>query len=166
MAEFNIFVDPEAAYRVFNSGIPIKMAGINLTRQCCLTLCHRDEILKIPTRTAKFAADLLDFFIGASKGAAGLAGANLHDACAVAWLIKPELITSAPMHITVELKGEYTRGMTVCDYRHLRSEAPETDLTNSPTMDYRGEKPNAQGALRLDFAGFMELLLDTLRNYP
>jgi pyrimidine-specific ribonucleoside hydrolase len=165
-AEFNIFVDPEAAHRVFNSGIPIKMVGINLTRQCCLTTSHRDEILKIPTRAAKFAADLLDFFIGASKDAASLAGANLHDACAAAWLIKPELIISAPMHITVELKGEYTRGMTVCDYRHLRCEAPETDLTNTPTMVHRGEKPNAQGALRLDFEGFMELLLDTLRNYP
>jgi len=165
-AEFNIFVDPEAAHRVFNSGIPIKMAGINLTRQCAVTAKHRDEILKIPTRAAKFAADLLDFYMDASKKAANLPAANLHDACAAAWLIKPELITAAPMHITVELNGEYTRGMTVCDYRHLRCETPQTDLTNTPTMDYRGEKPNAEAALRLNFAGFMKLLKDTLREYP
>jgi pyrimidine-specific ribonucleoside hydrolase len=165
-AEFNIFVDPEAAHRVFSSGIPIKMAGINLTRQCNLTVCQRDEIAKIPTRAAKFAADLLDYFIGSSKDAAGLTGANLHDACAAAWLIKPKLITAAPMHIAVELNGEHTRGMTVCDYRHLRSDVPEIDLTNMPTMHYRGKRPNAQGALRLDFDGFMELLLETLRNYP
>jgi pyrimidine-specific ribonucleoside hydrolase len=165
-AEFNIFVDPEAAYRVFNSGIPIKMAGVNLTRQCNLTAKHRDEIRKIPTRTAKFAADLLDFFISATKDAASLTGANLHDACTAAWLIKPELITAVPMHIAVELKGEYTRGMTVCDYRHLRCDVPEVDLTDMPTMHYRGKRPNAQGALRLDFERFMALVMETLQSYP
>ncbi len=55
--------------------------------------------------------------------------------------------------------------MTVCDYRHLRGVEPEIDLHREPQMDFRGKKPNAEGALELDFPGFMELLYRTLENY-
>lgn len=165
-AEFNIFVDPEAAYRVFNSGMHIKMSGINLTRQCFITEKELAEIRKIRTRAGKFAVDLLEFFMGTTEKAASLKGANLHDACAVAWLIDPLLIKSAPMHITVELKGEFTRGMTVCDYRHLRGSEPQIDLCREPTMGLRGAEANAEAGLELDFAGFMQLLCTTLKAYP
>lgn len=89
----------------------------------------------------------------------------MHDACAVAWLVDPSLIKAADMHIDVELKGELTRGMTVCDYRHLRGTDPAVDLCREPQMDYRGEQPNAEAALELDFPGFMELLYRTLEHY-
>ena len=89
----------------------------------------------------------------------------MHDACAVAWLIDPSLIKSAEMHIDVELKGELTRGMTVCDYRHLRGVEPAVDLCREPQMEFRGKKPNAEAALELDFPGFMDLLYKTLENY-
>ena len=59
-AEFNIFVDPEAAYRVFNSGMHVKMCGVNLTRQCFLVQKHVDEFYRIGTRSAVFAAQLVD----------------------------------------------------------------------------------------------------------
>ena len=65
----------------------------------------------------------------------------------------------------MELKGELTRGMTVCDYRHLRGTDPAVDLCREPQMDYRGEQPNAEAALELDFPGFMELLNRTLEHY-
>lgn len=164
-AEFNIFVDPEAAYKVFNSGLLVKMCGINLTRQCCLGYEHMQEFRKIGTKAALFAADLLEFFIGSTISSAKLTGANLHDACPVAWIINPGLIKSVPMHIDIELKGEYTRGMTVCDYRHLRGTDPAMDLCRVPTMEPRGETPNAEAALELNFDGFMNLLYETLKNY-
>lgn len=164
-AEFNIFVDPEAAYKVFHSGIHVKMSGLNLTRQCCLTAEHVAEFRKIGTKAANLAADLTEFFIDSTVKSAKLTGANMHDACAVAWLIDPNLIKSAEMHIDIELKGELTRGMTVCDYRHLRGVDPAIDLYREPQMDFRGEKPNAEAALELDFPGFMDLLYTTLRNY-
>lgn len=164
-AEFNIYVDPEAAYRVFNSGLHIKMSGINLTRQCCLTREHVNQFREIGTKAANLAADLTEFFIGATVKSASLTGANMHDACAVAWLIDPSLIKAADMHINIELKGEFTRGMTVCDYRHLRGVEPEIDLYREAQMDFRGEKPNAEAALELDFNGFMKLLYQTLENY-
>lgn len=158
-------MDPEAAYKVFHSGIHVKMSGLNLTRQCCLTAEHVAEFRKIGTKAANLAADLTEFFIDSTVKSAKLTGANMHDACAVAWLIDPNLIKSAEMHIDIELKGELTRGMTVCDYRHLRGVDPAIDLYREPQMDFRGEKPNAEAALELDFPGFMELLYTTLRNY-
>ena len=65
----------------------------------------------------------------------------MHDACAVAWLIDPNLIKSAEMHIDIELKGELTRGMTVCDYRHLRGVDPAIDLYREPQMDFVVRSP-------------------------
>lgn len=165
-AEFNIFVDPEAAYRVFESGLHVKMCGVNLTRQCFLVQKHVDEFYRIATKTARFAAELVEFFMKTTEENAGLLGANLHDACAVAWLIDDGLVRSAPMHVTVELKGEFTRGMTVCDSRHLRVPKPSVDLSREAVMDYRGKEPNAEAGLELDFDGFMTLLNRTLACYP
>ena len=73
-AEFNIYVDPEAAYRVFNSGMHIKMSGINLTRQCCLTAEHVAKFREIGTKAAHFAADLTEFFIDTTIKSASLSG--------------------------------------------------------------------------------------------
>lgn len=164
-AEFNIFVDPEAAYRVFNSGLLVNMCGVNLTRQCCLGFEHMKEIREIGTDAAKLAADLLEFFIDTTVSSVSLSGANLHDACPVAWIINQDLIKAVPMRIDIELKGEYTRGMTVCDYRHLRGAEPAIDLHRVPTMNPRGDVPNAQGALELNFDGFLNLLYETLKSY-
>ncbi|MDY2777875.1 MAG: nucleoside hydrolase [Collinsella sp.] len=165
-AEFNIYVDPEAAYRVFNCGAHVKMTGINLTRQCCIGVEHMEHFRKIGTKAANLAADLTEFFIDQNVKCDEPPIACMHDACAVAWIIAPELVKAAPMHIDVELHGSLTRGMTVCDYRHLRGVDPKVDIEREAQMAYRDDiVPNAEGALELDFPGFMELLYKTLENY-
>lgn len=165
-AEFNIFVDPEAAYRVFNSGAHIKMCGLNLTQQACITPREFERIAAVPTKAGRFAADLLTFFMASSIRVQGNKGADVHDACASAWLIRPALIRGADMHVTVELRGEFTRGMTVCDYRHLRSDDPKVDLARDPIYKPRGQKPNAEVGLELDFDGFVDLIVETLESLP
>ena len=165
-AEFNILVDPEAAYKVFNSGIHVKMCGLNLTRQAFVTTREVKHIQEIGNRVSKFCVDLLKFFIKSSSKSAGLNGTNLHDPCAVAWLIDPTLIKAADMHVTVELKGEFTRGMTVCDYRHLRGPEPSIDLHHTSTVGYRGKAANSEVALELDVERFFRLLYETIRAYP
>lgn len=73
-AEFNIFVDPEAAYKVFNSGVHVKMTGINLTRQCLLTPNEIKKYRSIGNKAGAFAADLLDFFMDTTVKEAKISG--------------------------------------------------------------------------------------------
>lgn len=165
-AEFNIYVDPEAAYKVFNSGLHVKMCGVNLTRQAFITPREVEVIRSFNTRVGQFCVDLLEYFITSSTRVANLGGTNLHDACAAAWLINPALIRAVDARVEIELRGEYTRGMTVCDYRHLRGSEPAIDLHRQPTMPPRGKQPNCEIALELDVDGFYRLLYDTICMYP
>lgn len=165
MSEFNIMVDPEAAYRVFNSGIHIKMSGLNLTRQCSIEDGHVAQFRKIGTRAAVAAADMADFYLSRSKLAAKRKGAVMHDACAVAWLIDSSIIMAVPMHVDVELHGTLTRGMTVCDSRHLNCTDPKVDFARTPQSDFFGKAPNAEVGLELDFNRFIQLLYKTLAEF-
>lgn len=161
-AEFNIFVDPEAAKLVFESGIPIRMVGLNLTRQQVATLEMRDRVKAIHNPAAQLAARLF----GDREGKPGRD--SFCDACAVMWMIDPAVITkSAKMHVTVETRGEFTRGMTVCDTRGFRSDHPLADITHERLFEPlpRGEEPNVEVALELDARRFDQVLLETLESY-
>lgn len=166
-AEFNIFVDPEAAFKVFNSGINLYMVGVNLTRQCPVERRDIEAMRVCGSRVGVFAAELLDFF--ASGG-----DAHLHDACAVAWIIDPSIVTSAFLNVDIELNGTLTRGMTVTDLRPLQHCVPEKDIDlDSPKRwddapedsPFRGKKPNTHVGIRFDMEKFRQLLLDTIASY-
>lgn len=165
-AEFNIRTDPEAAHRVFTSGVPIKMTGINLSRRARVTADLLDRIEAIGTRSASLAARLLRHFTENVLRTFGIMGADIHDALAVAWLVRPDLFTSCPLHVAVELTGELTRGMTVCDTRHLRGSAPLVDISRTPLCPSRGAPPNAEVGLDLDAEGFFEFLIRSLAALP
>ncbi|HRW09788.1 MAG TPA: nucleoside hydrolase [Caldilineaceae bacterium] len=162
-AEFNIYVDPEAAHVVFTSGIPLKMAGLNLTRQANATQAEIERCRALGNRTGQIVAELLTFFAGTIKEVFGVNGGSLHDPCAVAALIEPEMIEFMPLHVAVELHGTHTYGMTVCDVRHLRGIGEELVHVGKQS----GETPNAQVGMRINSKRFFDLLIDeTLALYP
>ncbi len=108
-AEFNIFVDPEAAQIVFSSGVPVVMSGLDLTTQ---VLLHPQQTEPLRSRGAigRFFCELLDFY-GKSSLRFGAAGSQMHDPMAVAWLLQPDLFTGRRGHVDVVLAGE-ERGRT------------------------------------------------------
>jgi pyrimidine-specific ribonucleoside hydrolase len=156
-AEFNIFCDPEAAHIVFDSGIPIKMSGLNVTRQAAATAERRRRIRDLGNHTGQVVADWLDFFSARVKAVFNIDGGSLHDAVAVAWLIDPTLVESRMMHVAVELKGGLTRGMTVCDQRYQGYSGGGIHQRLSPNVDV---------GLMLDVERFFNLLIDALATHP
>ena len=161
-AEFNIWCDPEAAHVVFTSGIPIKMVGLNVTRQVVATPERRAQIRSLGSRTGTHVADMLDFYSERLRVISGLPGGSMHDPLAVAALVDSEVLRFESMHVAIELRGTHTYGMTLCDARHLR----EADLTPRRPDGHRGEAPNAEVAVAVNADRFWEMFLDVLATYP
>lgn len=143
-AEFNIAVDPEAASRVFQRGIEIVMCGLDVTNQALLA---PDYLAKLPelNRTGKMLHALFSHYRSGSMNT----GLRMHDLCAIAWLVRPDLFTVKPCFVAVETQGEYTAGTTVVDI--------EGRL---------GKSPNVQVALEIDVAGFQQWVADVLALAP
>ena len=116
-AEFNILVDPEAAQIVFSSGLPIIMSGLDVTHKAIVTAEDIESFRSIGKRTAVMVAELLDFFKKFHEEYfAGFGGSPLHDPCAVAALVAPEIFTSRKARVDVECTGKYTTGATVVSF--------------------------------------------------
>jgi ribosylpyrimidine nucleosidase len=147
-AEFNIFVDPEAASVVFRSGVPIVMMGLDLTNQaqCCPEIISRME--KISNTASKLFSDIMNFVLKTQKEAFGFEGSPLHDSTTIAYLIDPGCIELKPMHTEVDIRSELCYGRTVCDY-----------FNNS------GKEPNSKVALKLDANKFWDIVEECIRLY-
>lgn len=161
VAEFNVRADPEAARIVFRSGIPIRMSGLDLTHQA---LVGPDllERLRGGGRVASTCADLLAFSLEAVSALTGMQSTPLHDPCAVAWLIDPTLVEARRLPVDVELHGELTRGMTVCDTRPATMRATAVG-DGGAAGEHRS--PHVQVGLGLDAPRFLDLVVDTLHGY-
>jgi inosine/uridine nucleosidase len=144
-AEFNVYVDPEAAARVFASGVPVTMVGLNLTHQAIATPAVVDRIRGLGTELAGVVAEWLAFFGSAYLDLWGLEGPPVHDPCAVALAIDPGLIRCVETFVAIETDGRWTRGATVVDL-HGRL----------------GEAPNARVAMELDVARFWDLVVGAI----
>jgi purine nucleosidase len=142
-AEYNIYADPEAAAIVFDSGVPLRMFGLNLCRQFCITATDVDRVRSWPGEKARCFAGYLDAYlrIADPKGRKWM---PIFDASVSAWLRWPELFTFQPARVDIELEGRFTRGMTVCDFRAHRA-TPQVQV--AMWVDGREAMARAMGVL-------------------
>jgi len=143
-AEFNIWADPEAAARVFESGLELTMVGLEVTHQALL-LDADAERLRASGRTGQMVAELYDFFHRFHRDTYGFGGSPIHDAVALAHVFRPELMQTKRCHVAIECASELTRGRTVVDL-----------------WDRTEEEPNAHVGVGIDGRAFVHLLLERL----
>ncbi len=147
-AEFNIYVDPEAADIVFRSGIDITVMPLDVTHKALVTKSRNDAFRALGTQVGNAVAEMTDFFERFDKEKYGSAGAPLHDPCVPAYLIQPELFSGRYINVEIETRSELTRGMSVADWWRV---------TDRPA--------NATFIGDLDANGFFNLLTDRLSRF-
>ena len=127
-AEFNIYVDPQAAEVVFKSGIPIVMMPLDVTHKALTSRVRVERFRAMRTPVGDATAALLDFFERFDEQKYGTDGGPLHDPCVIAYLLKPELFKGRTCNVTVETASELTMGMTVVDWWHVTGRAPNATV--------------------------------------
>jgi inosine-uridine nucleoside N-ribohydrolase len=147
-AEFNAFVDPEAAAAVFASGVPITMVGLDVTHRALFTRAHAEQ-LRGAGRAGRFVAELSDFFQAFHERMYGFDGSPIHDAMAVAHVIDPTLVTTRRANVAVETRSELCDGRTVVDLRGVT-----------------GREPNADVGVDVDADRFLDLLVSRIASLP
>ena len=144
-AEFNIYVDPQAADIVFKSGTPIVVMPLDVTHKALVTKERNDAFRALGTKVGISVAQMTDFFERFDKEKYGSTGAPLHDPCVTAYLLTPELFTGRRVNVEIETTSELTMGMTVADW---------WGVTDRP--------PNALFIGDIDADGFFALLTERL----
>ena len=143
-AEFNVWADPEAARRVFGSGLDLTMIGLDVTHKARMTRAHAER-LRDEGRVGRAVAELWDFFSGYHRETYGSEDSPIHDALCVALLLRAELVELAHRHVAIETESELCRGRTVVDLWRRT-----------------GNEPNAHVGVGVDGGAFMELLIERL----
>ncbi len=148
-AEFNIFVDPQAARVVFEAGIPITLIPLDCTHQALTSAKRVAKFRDMPNKSGPAIAALLDFFERFDEQKYGTDGGPLHDPCVIAWLLKPDLFQGRDVNVSIECESELTMGMTVIDWWRVTNRAP-----------------NALVIRHLDADGFFKLLTERIARLP
>lgn len=150
-AEFNMYVDPEAAAIVFRSGVPITMCGLDVTHKALVFQDDIERFRAIGNKSGKVVAELMDFFsIYYRRERPELnGGAALHDPCSIAWLIDPSMFTSKPCYVDVEVNGTLTAGTTVVDF-----------------FDVLKKAPNVEFAYDIDRQKYIQLIYEAVKGLP
>jgi len=142
-AEFNIYVDPQAADIVFRAGIPLVMMPLDVTHQLMTTKARVSRLSVLGTRPAKVMVEWLQFFERFDEEKYGSDGGPLHDPTVIAYLLMPELFSGRHCNVEIETQSELTLGMTVVDWWRVSNRAP-----------------NARVMRHVDADGFFDLLID------
>ena len=134
-AEFNIYVDPEAAKKVFACGAPITVMPLDVTHKALVTAERNNAFRALGTPVGVAVAEMTDFFERFDKEKYGSAGEPLHDPCVTAYLIKPELFTGRHINVEIETGSDLTLGMTVADWWGVTDRAPNATFMGDIDAD-------------------------------
>ena len=115
-AEFNIFVDPDAAKIVFEAGIDMVVMPLDVTHKALVTEKRNEAFRQLKSPVGVAVAEMTDFFERFDKEKYGSSGAPLHDPCVTAYLINPKIFSGKKINVEIETKSELTLGMTVADW--------------------------------------------------
>jgi purine nucleosidase len=148
-AEFNIYVDPEAAEIVFKSGMKLTVMPLDVTHKALVTRPRLNAFAALGTRTGTFTAEMLDFFERFDIEKYGSEGGPLHDPTVIAYLLAPELFSGRLVNVEIETQSDLTRGMTVADWWGV--------TTRTPNAMFIGD---------VDADGFFSLLTERLARLP
>ena len=145
VAEFNIYVDPDAASLVFNSGVPITMFSLDVTHKALVLPEDLDRIRAIDTPVGEAVAGMLGYYERHDVEKYGIAGAPLHDPCVIAYLIDPDLFTGKACRVDIETESELTVGQTIVDW-----------------WGVTGAEPNTMVMSEIDRSGFIDLVVERI----
>jgi purine nucleosidase len=134
-AEFNIYVDPEAAARVLACGAPITMIPLDCTHQALTTTPRLEKLRAIGTPLAEAFYHLLKFNKLFDERKYGWEGGPLHDASTVAYLLRPEIFRGRKVNVEVECSSVLTLGMTVVDWWNVTGKIPNVLLLRDVDAD-------------------------------
>lgn len=140
-AEYNIWADPEAAKVVFNSGLPIIMAGLDVTHKAYITREENEVLRAQGNEISVFAAELIDYFSKYHYEVEGFPGCTMHDPTAIAALIYPDMFTSITCNVDVEVSGELTTGMTVVDTIGYKEKIFGEKVDKNTTVLFNVDRP-------------------------
>lgn len=146
-AEFNIFVDPEAADIVFKSELPITMCGLDVTHKAIVFKEDIEKIKSISNPVAKLLGDILENLSKYHKED-GIEGCYLHDPVAVSCVANPNIIKTIPLKVDIELQGKYTTGATVGNFNKRFN-----------------HNPNADVAFHIDREAFVKEIIELMKKY-
>ena len=122
-AEFNIYVDPEAARIVFGSGAPLVVMPLDVTHKVLTNRARVEAFRSLGTKAGHAVASWTDFFERYDMAKYGSEGAPLHDPCTIAYLIRPDLFSGRHINVEIETEGRFTTGMTVADWWRVSGRA-------------------------------------------
>ena len=145
-AEFNVWADPEAAKRVFASGIDMTMVGLDVTHKALVESDHKER-LRSTGKVGRAVAELLDFYDRFHREVYGFDGSPIHDAVALSYAFRPDLLETRELNVEIDCESELCRGRTVVD-----------------VWRRTGRPANAHVAVDIDAEAFVELLLERIAS--
>jgi purine nucleosidase len=148
LAEFNTYVDPHAAYIVYHAGLPLTLVPLDVTYQCILTQADVNRLLALHSPVTRFVADATRFYMQFHDEYQGIAGCVINDPLALALTFAPDLVSTQPLYVTVELQSEQSMGKTIGDFYNAWH-----------------KPPNMQVALAVEARRFIDLFVERIEAW-